>query len=352
MLITLLRRFNDLKPQEKHVNIELTCTEIGGLWGVFIQESMSTCFLKYFLHHLQDEEIKPLAKEALQISLERLEKIKNFFLAENFPLPAGFSDSDVNLSAPQLFHDAFALSYIYMMNRLGMINFSYTASNNVRLDVLDFFSECIHTSTEMFGKAVKMMLSKGIYDRPPKMNYPKEIEFVQKESFISGIIGSKRPLNAIELSEIFFNIERNYFSVLIMLGFAQVIKDKKLKNHIIKGKAISEKQISFFNNLLVEEDLLGTVTVSMEVTDSTVSPFSDKLILSMINILNSVDISLISHALSLSMRTDLSAKYSKIIAEVMMYAKDTNDIVIDKKWLEQPPLVTNRKKLINTNMQQ
>lgn len=340
-----------MKPEGKQANIELTCTEIGGLWGVFIQESMSTCFLTYFLHHLQDEEIIPLVKEALQISQKRLDTIKNIFLAENFPLPAAFSEGDVNLSAPPLFHDAFALSYIYMMNRLGMINFSYTASNNVRLDVLDFFTECIHTSTEMFGKAVKMMLSKGIYDRPPKMNYPKEIEFVQKESFLSGIVGTKRPLNAIELSEIFFNIERNYFSVLIMLGFAQVIKDKKLKTHVIRGKSLSEKQISFFNNLLMEEDLLGTVTVSMEVTDSNVSPFSDKLILSMINVLNSVDISLISHAMSVSMRTDLTAQYSKIIAEVMMYSKDTFDIVVEKKWLEQPPLVTNRKKLINTNKQ-
>nr|WP_276569612.1 DUF3231 family protein [Cytobacillus firmus] len=179
------------------------------------------------------------------------------------------------------------------------------------------------------------------------MNYPKEIEYVQKESFLTGIIGTKRPLNAIELSEIFFNIERNYFSVLIMLAFAQVVKDKELKKHIMKGKTISEKQISFFNNLLMEEELLGTVTVGMEVTESIVSPFSDKLIFSMINVLNSVDISLISHAMSVSMRTDLTSQYSKIIAEVMLYAKDTFDIVVKQKWLEQPPLVTNRKMLIH-----
>lgn len=335
-----------VKPHEKQFNIELTCTEIGGLWGIFIQESMNIRFLTYFLHHLQDVEIKPLTKEALNISEGRLEKIKQIFLKENFPMPEGFSEGDVNLSAPPLFHDVFTLSYIYMMNRLGMINFSYTASNNVRLDVLDFFTECIHTSTEMFGKAVRMMLSKGIYDRPPKMEYPKEIEFVQKDSFLTGFVGKKRPLNAIELSEIFFNIERNYFSVLVMLGFAQVIKDKKLKNHVIKGKTISEKQIKFFNDLLMEEDLLGTVTVGMEVTDSTLSPFSDKLIFEMINVLNSVDINLISHAMSLSMRTDLVAQYTKIISEVMLYAKDTFDIVVEKKWLEQPPLVTNRKKLL------
>ncbi len=330
-----------------HENIELTCTEIGGLWSVYNQESMSICFLKFFIHHLQDQSIKPLAEKALKIAEGRLNRVKEFYENENFPLPAGFSDSDVNFSAPPLFHDPFILSYIYMENRLNMISYSYTASTNVRLDVLDFFNECLHTSTEMLGKAVKLMLSKGLYDRPPKMNYPQEIEFVKKESFVSGIVGKKRSLNAIELSEIFFNIERNYFSVLIMLGFAQIVKEKSLKEHILKGKTISENQISFFNDLLMDEELLGTVTVSMEVTDSTVSPYSDKLILSMINALNSVDINLISHALSLSMRTDLTAQYSKIIGEVIKYSKETFDIMVDKQWLEQPPLVTERKDLIN-----
>ncbi|USG66116.1 DUF3231 family protein [Brevibacillus ruminantium] len=336
------------KPQVKPTNIELSCTEIGGLWSVYFQEGMAVCFLTYLLHHLQDGQIVPLAEEALKISQDRIEKIKKFFLDENFPIPAGFSEGDVNLAAPPLFHDTFTLSFIYMMNRLGMINYAFTASNNVRLDVLDFFNECIHTSTEMFGKAVRMMLEKGIYDRPPKMNYPNKIEYVQKVSFIDGIIGMKRPLNAIELSEIFFNIERNYFSVMLMLGFAQVMEDKKLKNLIIRGKQISEQQIELFNSLLMQEELLGTVPVSMEVTASTVSPFSDKLIMSMINVLNSVDILLISHALSVTMRADLSSHYAKIITDVMAYTKDTYDVMVKRKWLEQPPLTTDRGQLIKS----
>ncbi|MGO0061478.1 DUF3231 family protein [Brevibacillus fluminis] len=336
------------QPQVKPANIEFSCTEIGGLWGSYIQESMAVCFLTYLLHHLQDGQIVPLAEEALKISQDRVEKIKHFFLAENFPIPTGFSDGDVNLAAPPLFHDTFTLSFIYMMNRLEMINFAFTASNNVRLDVLDFFNECIHTSTELFGKAVRMMLEKGIYDRPPKMNYPTKNEYVQKTSFIDGIIGTKRPLNALELSEIFFNIERNYFSVILMLGFAQVMEDKQLKHAIIRGKKISEQQIELFNSLLMQEELLGTVPVSMEVTASTVSPFSDKFIMSIINVLNSVDILLISRALSLSMRADLTSHYAKIIANVMAYAKDTFDIMVERKWLEQPPLTTDRNQLLKS----
>lgn len=334
------------KPQVKPTNIELSCTEIGGLWGVYFQESLTVCFLTYLMQHLQDRQIVPLAEEALNISNKRLDKIKGFFTAENFPIPEAFSDKDVNLSAPQLYHDTFTLSFLYMMNRLGMINFAFVATNNVRLDVLDFFNECLHTSTDMFGKAVRMMLEKGIYDRPPMMNYPSKIEYVEETSFLDGILGEKRPLSAIELSEIFFNIERNYFSVILMLGFAQVMRNKKLQDLIVRGKKISEQQIELFNNLLMQEDLLGTVPVTMLVTDSTVSPFSDKLIMSMINVLNSVDIILISHALALSMRVDLTAHYTKIIAKVMSYGKDVFDILVKEKWMEQPPLTTNRKKLL------
>lgn len=349
--IFCMRRWLSLtghKPENKPTNIELTCTEIGGLWTSYAQETMGICFLNYFLHHLQDAEIIPLAQEALRLSQQRVDKIKSFFVAENIPVPAGFSESDVNLSAPPLFHDSFSLSFIYMMNRLSMINYSFIASNNVRLDVLDFFNECLHQSAEMFGKAVRMMLDKGLYDRPPKMEYPREVEYVEKKSFLDGIRGHKRPLNAIELSEIFFNIERNYFSVIVMLGFAQILDDKALKDLAVRGKKISEQQIELFNSLLMQEDLLGTVTVSMEVTDSTVSPFSEKLILSMVNILNSVDIVLISHALSLAMRADLIAHYSKIIAQVMAYGKDTFDALVERRWLEQPPLTTDRKQLLKS----
>ncbi|GAA3333748.1 hypothetical protein GCM10020331_099020 [Ectobacillus funiculus] len=59
------------------------------------------------MHHLQDEEIKPLTKVALEISEGRLDKIKQIFIKENFPVPRGFAEDDVNLSAPPLFHDIF-----------------------------------------------------------------------------------------------------------------------------------------------------------------------------------------------------------------------------------------------------
>lgn len=89
------------------------------------------------------------------------------------------------------------------------------------------------------------------------ITYPEKVEYVKKQSYIIATIGKKRPVNAVELTEIFFNIERNYFSVLLCMGLLQVVKDKEIKNYIKDGMEISEKQINFFNDLLKKKNFLA-----------------------------------------------------------------------------------------------
>jgi len=100
--------------------------------------------------------------------------------------------------------------------------------------------------------------------------------------------------------------------------------------------------------MLKKEDLLGIVPVNMEVTDSTDSPFSNKLVMALFSALNAIDVTLIGHALSLSFRTDLSAHYSKLIGEILLYNKKGFDILVDRKWLEKPPSAPDRGKLQNS----
>ncbi|UFJ41135.1 DUF3231 family protein [Brevibacillus humidisoli] len=329
-------------------NIRLSSPEIGGLWGTYQQESMTVCMQKYFLHHLQDEEIKNVLQKALSYSLSRMEQIRALFAEENFPTPNGFTSEDVDLTAPPLFYDPFTLSFVYAMSRMSMVNYAFVLSSTARNDVRTFFTSCLNQAAEIYNDSTSLMLSKGIYDRPPMIAYPKKVEYVQKHSYMMGLLGKKRPLNAVELTEIFLNIERNYFAVLICLGLLQVVKDKEIQRYLKKGKAISEKQIRLFNDLLIQEELLGTVPVSMEVTDSTTSPFSDKLIVSLFHYLNSIDITLVGHALSLSMRTDLAANYSKVIGEIILYAEEGFSIMVNRRWMEQPPQAENRRELVKT----
>lgn len=325
----------------------LSSAEIGGLWEAYYQLTMSMCLIKYFLHHIKDEDIKVLLQKTKETVNTYIEEITTIFSQENIPIPDGFSDKDIDLTAPPLFYDPFALSFVYTLSRMYMISFSFISSNVARADIVAFFNKPLKQSADLYSEAVALMLSKGIYDRPPMIPYPEKVEYIQKKSYIVGFIGNKRPLNAVELAEIFFNIERNYFSILFCTGIAQVVDDQEIKEFIKAGKEISNKQILFFNEVLLKEDLLGTVPVNMEVTNATVSPFSNKLIMALFTFLNSVDVTLIGHALSMSMRADLSAFSMKYIADILVYMEKGFNIMVNRKWIEQPPHAANRKELEN-----
>src|SRR5579875_771975 len=285
-------------------NIMLSSSEIGSLWGVYLQESMTLCLLTYFLHYNEDEEATAHLQRAYDLSSGHLQQIATILNNEEIPLPEGFSENDLNLNAPKLFYDLFAVTFVYSMSRLSMINTSFILSNVARKDVVDLFASILQNNIALYQDSTALMLSKGIYDRPPIIPYPKEVEYIEKDSYLSGF-GKKRPLSAVEITEIFFNTERNYFSVILCMGLLQVVKDKEIHQFIEEGKKISEKQLRTFTDLLKREELLGNIPLNVEVTDATDLPFSERLVVTLFHSLNSIDTTLLGHALSLSLRTDL-----------------------------------------------
>jgi hypothetical protein len=151
-----------------------------------------------------------------------------------------------------------------------------------------------------------------------------------------------------ELTGIFFNVERNYFGLLLLTGFIQVVKDKNIKKYLLEGKDLALKQIRFLNSTLMKEDLPEVAMVNTEVSTTTTSPFSERLILNLVTILNSTALTYLGHSLSVTSRVDLSTEYAKLIYEVMQYGKDGMDLLFEKEWFEEPPHAPNRKKLSET----
>ncbi|UOE95179.1 DUF3231 family protein [Alkalihalobacillus sp. LMS39] len=318
-------------------NARLSSAEIAVLWETYMLDSISICFMQHLKQHLKNAEIKPLLIKALNLSKLHIQEIEQIFKKEQFPIPHAFSEKDVDLTAPKLFHDEFSLSFIYAMNRMALINYSFITTSVAREDISKFVTSCLKESADLFNESRDLMLEKGIYDRPPMINYPSKVEFIESDSFISGYISKNRKLNSTEMKEIFLNIERNYFGSLLCKAILQVVKDKEIKKYIENGKDISDKQIKFFNELLVKEDLLGTVPTALLVTNSTTSPFSERLLMQLFASLNRIDITLIGHALSLSMRSDIQLYLSKLIPEILKYSKDGFDIAVKRKWIEQNP---------------
>lgn len=327
---------------EQH-NIQLTTPEITALWTTYIQNSATVCFYKHFLQHIQDLEIKPIVEEALELEHSYIKKIENIFIEERFPIPKGFSDKDIDLSAPALFTDLFALSFVYRVGQMTVPNYATILTKIARTDVVELFDECMRTRTDLYKKSLYLMLSKGIYDRPPKISYPKEVEYVQnQQSLLDTWFGDKKSLNSLELGEIFYTVERNYIGVLLLMGLIQVMKDKEIKDYLLKGKKLAEKQIDTFNKILRKEEQLGTIPVSLEVTDSTVSPFSNKLITFLISSTTASGIYLMAYSMSTSMRKDLVTHYILLMAEITNYGGDGLELMINRGWMEQPPHAINK----------
>jgi hypothetical protein len=323
-------------------SIKLTTPEITGLWSTYIQNSAVECVLKYFLSYLKDSEIIPIVVETLELTQFQSKQIRSIFAQEQIPVPVGFSDTDVDLLAPPLYSDLFALSFVYRLGQVNLHHYGSTTSKVAHKDVVDYFTTGLKSVTILFKKSLNMMLTKGIYDRPPKIPYQDKALFVKEQSYLGEWFGKQRPLNTLELGEIFFVVERNYIGLNLLLGFIQVMEDKEIKQFLIKGKELCKKQISIFNDLLLKEDLFEISPVPMEFTDSTKSPFSDKLIMFLISMTTSASIPLLAYALSVSMRKDLVIHYSRIIAEVMLFGEDGARIIIKNHWLEEPPGAINR----------
>ncbi len=328
-------------------NIQLTTPEIAALWTTYIQNSATMCFYKHFLQHVEDSEIEHVLKESLYLEERYNEEIRKIFTKESLPIPDAFSDKDVNLVAPPLYTDLFALSFAYRVGQMTVPHYATVLTKIARSDVVAFFSECLKTSTKHYKHALNLMLDKGIYDRPPKIPYPKKVQYIQDQQTILGTwFGDKRPLNVMELGEIFYVIERNYIGMIMLIGLIQVMRDQEIKVYLEKGKKLAEKQVDVFNKVLKKEEHLGNIPVSMEVTDSIVSPFSDRLILFLITTTSSAGLFLLAYAMSTSMRKDLNMHYSTIMLDVAKYGEEGLEMLIKRGWMEQPPQSVDRSKLL------
>ncbi|MCM3569790.1 DUF3231 family protein [Neobacillus mesonae] len=327
-------------------NIKLTAAEIASLWKTYIQSTAVRCFYKHFLQHLQDTEIQSIVEEFMILVETIIGKVKTIFEEENFPMPNGFSDKDVDLSAPALYTDLFALSYAYRVGQVTMPHYTNVLTKATRLDIYDFFKACLHNETELHKKALALMLSKGLNDRPPKMEYPVSVEYVkQHPSLLNTWLGEKRPLNCLEIAELYQDIERNAIGLVALMGLLQVTKDKEIKDYLLKGKKLAEDQIETFEKLLKVNHHFSGTPVTMEVTNSTISPFSEKLILFFISSSNQAAISTLGDALSVSMRKDIAAHYSLFLTNVIRYSEEGLKLMVKRGWMEQPPQTIDRNEL-------
>lgn len=318
---------------------------MGYLWSSYQSDSITRCMLQYFIETVEDPEVKEVVQQALTISEKHIQEILTIFRNDRFPVPESFTEEDVNRKAKKLYTDEFILYYQWFIGK-GYLNYSSIALNTVaRKDVAKFYEDSTKDGLELVKKSRDTLLSKGLWIRPPYIPKPETIDFVEKQSFLHGWFGEQRPLLGIEIAHLFYNLMTNSVGLGLITSFLQVAKDEKVRNYFSKGMKICSKHVEELGEILKAEQLSVPSSWNLGVTTSTEPPFSDRLMLFFITLLNAQGISNYGIGLATSMRRDVGLCFTRLTAEVVHYAEDGTNLLIDFGWLEQPPKAPNRDQL-------
>ncbi|MGP4060463.1 DUF3231 family protein [Halobacillus sp. H74] len=331
--------------KEHQKNKKLAASEIGDLFASYLGDSLFACVFEHHLQVVEDDEIKDFIRYAFDIAKKHLNMIEGIYTQENIPVPVGFGEQDVRKDAPPLFSDMYMVFYITEMSRAGLQTYGSALSSSSRHDIVDYFDMCIQDTLSTYKKGIYLLLSKGMDIMPPSIPYPKKVDFIDNQSFITILAGKYRPLTAIEIKHLQVNLNTNTLGRAMMTAFSQIASSDKLRKYFQEGASLAERQIKQLGEVLMSESLPAPKLMDAHISDSTTSPFSDKLLLYHTSLSNGIGIKNYGTAVSEIMRHDIHAQFAMLTGEIAKYGNKGMKILIDHGWLEEPPTAADRNKL-------
>lgn len=326
-------------------NAPITSTEVACLWATFQEYTMLNCVFGHFERTVQDRAARQIITDLMPRFGERIGFAAHVLQNEGIPIPMGFTQQDVNLSAPPLYSDVFFLHFLRNLVRTNMTLYTLNLNVASRPDIRDFYAGVVQAIIDINTRVSDLMLSKGILPRPPHVTLALEIERVGEPRFMAGFLGEKRPLLTIELAHLYNNALSNEVGWALLLGFRQVSRHREVHDYFAKGMQLAGDIVQEIHRLTRNEEIYLSLLRDEDITASTEAPFSERLMMFMTSLLNSIGIGMFGVSMGISMRRDLTAMYAKYMAEIGSYAGEGLKLMMANDWLEEPPQVLDREKL-------
>ncbi|MGP4081529.1 DUF3231 family protein [Pseudalkalibacillus sp. R45] len=326
-------------------NLKLTSSEIGTLWGQYVNGTMTDTVNRYMVTIIEDESIKDIFEDAINTYEKQKNQLVTLMKNEGFPVPIGFTESDLNKGAERLFTDIFCLHYLHIMTLHGLLGHTTSLGVSVRKDLRDFYDSCDDDGKRMYHQTTELLLEKGSFQRDPLFYPAKNPEFISSQDFIDGFFGKGRRLTATEIISISFNLKKSIMAKTLSIAFSQVAQTNEVRKFLEDTEKTSDGQIQSLAKIMHKDNLPVPKSWETEVTTSTDSPFSDKLMLYHIGFLFQAAQAYHGTGLASAMRTDLVTIYEGTILKNLTVTKKWFNIMVQNKWLEQPPLAPNRKEI-------
>ena len=103
--------------------------------------------------------------------------------------------------------------------------------------------------------------------------------------------------------------------------------------------------IEKFSDVLLKDDIQTPISSDYAITDSTISVFSEKIMMFQMSLLSSAGFGNYATAAAMSQRSDLTLMYESMSGQIGLYAKEGEKFMIENKWMEEPPAPPNRDQL-------
>lgn len=323
----------------------LSAGEISNLWIHYINETMSLCVNRYMLTIIKNMELQNIFKTAIETGNNHIKILKDFFRQENFPIPKGFSEEDVNLNAPPLFTDNYCLFYLLSMTIQGLQQYGLAISLCLRKDIRKFYYQCNEDSMNLYDQVRDLAFSQNLHAGSPLFSNPKKVEFIDSYNYVTDVFGKRRKMNSVESANIFYNLEKSKLIKSFALASRQVCKDDEIVGFLDKYINMVSGHLGTFTNLLIHENLTTGHTFDTEITNSTTSPFSERLFMYHIGLLIASSITYYSAALITNLRADIAFNCEKAILDNLANYGKYGKLMIKKSWVEKPPYADNRNSL-------
>lgn len=327
---------------------ELSAAELSNIWSAYMENSMLAVMFQYFYELVEDKNIKEIVKEFLNNSEKNLEFLKGFFKMENMEVPHGFNNDDIKLGTPKLYSDVSVLFICDSIIKLRFFVYPCALNDSLRKDVREFFSQNTDISKSIQDDLVSLMLSMGIYPRPPQVTVEKQADYIENKKYLKGLLGKTRPLNVAEITNLNRLLQNALFSRELLVSYAQIASEKDVSQYFVKGKDLAQSIYEDTRNILEKEDLTVSISGSFKCSESTVPVFSDRIM--MFFLLTCLGVQCFynaSQGITTSLRTDISSGFARFAASMAAYFHEGIELMMEKGYLERFPQIIDRRKLRN-----
>lgn len=321
---------------------QLSVAEVATLWFTYEEKTFILRFLEYLIPNADNPQAKKIMTELHGNLQTYVQKVKTIFQNEGSTVPVGFSESDVNVNAPKLFDNGFDMMLLRAIKEMSMGLYTLNMGLSYRTDVINIFKDLTAITQACYDDCTQYLLEKGTLTLPPFIPKPTTTQYINDLHYLSGfnLMEKARKIDSFELSIFHHNIENNNIGLTLMLAFSQVAKDDDVREYFRKGMGLSSKIMKECTNILLDDNISPTITSIGSVTQSKESPFSDKLMMFFIYMLNNLMLGANAFSYGFTLRKDLKVKSTFFAKDVADYSGEGIKLMVKKGWLGMPPQVS------------